>query len=163
MEFKGFHARSSEEAKSAPVARNSQVGAEDPWEIGCIAGPEVNSLYPEAAQCGVSKIDWAIVFPIAAWSLWLHRNSVVFGKPNICKDLKAETLAKAAEMAYLGITENIYVAGHWMGFSCPSWSGCPAVGVDSPATQIKPEKEMKCFFFEDKSKNKRIKFGPRAE
>nr|POE70957.1 hypothetical protein CFP56_49571 [Quercus suber] len=57
MEFKGFHARSSEEAKSAPVARNSQVGAEDPWEIGCIAGPEVNSLYPEAAVFHLEKIQ----------------------------------------------------------------------------------------------------------
>ncbi|KAK7854301.1 putative ribonuclease h protein [Quercus suber] len=63
-------------------------------------------------QCGVSEIDWAIVFPIAVWSLWLHRNSVVFGKPNICKDLKAETLAKATEMAYLGITEKEFRPCH---------------------------------------------------
>ncbi|KAL0013775.1 hypothetical protein SO802_000844 [Lithocarpus litseifolius] len=56
-------------------------------------------------QCDVSKIDWAILFPIAVWVLWLHRNSTIFVKAIKHKDLKAETLAKAAEMAYLGITE----------------------------------------------------------
>ena len=27
-----------------------------------------------------SSIDWSILFPFALWSLWLHRNSVVFDR-----------------------------------------------------------------------------------
>ncbi|KAL0001759.1 hypothetical protein SO802_015540 [Lithocarpus litseifolius] len=56
-------------------------------------------------QCDVADLDWAILFPIAIWVLWLHRNSTIFGMATIHKDLKAKTLAKAAEMAYLGIIE----------------------------------------------------------
>ena len=56
-------------------------------------------------QCNATDLDWAIIFPIAVWVLWLNRNNLVFGKSATQKDLKAETLAKAAEMAYLGITE----------------------------------------------------------
>ncbi|KAL0001241.1 hypothetical protein SO802_015022 [Lithocarpus litseifolius] len=56
-------------------------------------------------QCDVYELDWAIIFPIAVWVLWLNKNSIVFGKSSTPKDLKAETLAKAAEMAYLGIAE----------------------------------------------------------
>ncbi|KAK9984436.1 hypothetical protein SO802_033961 [Lithocarpus litseifolius] len=56
-------------------------------------------------HCDVADLDWAILFPIAVWVLWLHRNSTIFGKANIHKDLKAESLAKAAEMAYMGIIE----------------------------------------------------------
>ena len=37
--------------------------------------------------------------------LWLNRNNIVFGKSSTPKDLKAKTLAKAAEMTYLGIAE----------------------------------------------------------
>ncbi|KAL0016315.1 hypothetical protein SO802_003384 [Lithocarpus litseifolius] len=56
-------------------------------------------------HCDAADLDWAILFPIAVWVLWLHRNSTIFGKANIHKDLKAESLAKAAEMAYMGIIE----------------------------------------------------------
>lgn len=56
-------------------------------------------------QCDVADFDWAILFPIAIWVLWLHRSSTIFGKTTIHKDLKADALAKATEMAYLGITE----------------------------------------------------------
>lgn len=56
-------------------------------------------------QCDVSKLDWAIVFPIVVWVLWLNRNNIVFRKSSTPKDLKAETLAKVVEMAYLGIAE----------------------------------------------------------
>ena len=56
-------------------------------------------------QCNATELDCAIIFPIAVWVLWLHRNNLVFGKSTTQKDLKAETLAKAAKMAYLGIIE----------------------------------------------------------
>lgn len=56
-------------------------------------------------QWNFIDLDWSIIFPIVVWVLWLHRNNLVFGKLTIQKDLKAETLAKAAEMAYLGIME----------------------------------------------------------
>ena len=56
-------------------------------------------------QCNATELDCAIIFPIAVWVLWLHRNNLVFGKSATQKDLKTETLAKATKMAYLGIIE----------------------------------------------------------
>ena len=53
-------------------------------------------------RCDAADLDWAILFPIA---VWLNRNNTIFGKATIRKDLNAETLAKASEMAYLGIIE----------------------------------------------------------
>ena len=29
---------------------------------------------------GVSDIEWGIIFPMAVWTLWLHCNSIVFGR-----------------------------------------------------------------------------------
>ena len=45
------------------------------------------------------------MFPIVVWVIWLNWNNTIFGKTTIYKDLKAEALAKAAKMTYLGITE----------------------------------------------------------
>lgn len=53
----------------------------------------------------IAEIAWAIIFPIAIWSLWLNRNNAVFKKTNNQKDLRAETLARATEVAFLGIAE----------------------------------------------------------
>ena len=56
-------------------------------------------------RCDVVDQDWAILFPIAVWVIWLNQNNTIFGKATIHKDLKAEALAKVVEMAYLGIIE----------------------------------------------------------
>ena len=48
-----------------------------------------------------SGINWGVVFPFGIWSLWLHRNSVVFSKERTWVDLKKEVMAKAIEYAYL--------------------------------------------------------------
>ena len=56
-------------------------------------------------RCDVADQDWAILFPIAVWVIWLNQNNTIFGKATIHKDLKAEALAKVVEMAYLGIIE----------------------------------------------------------
>ena len=42
-----------------------------------------------------SRINWGVVFPLGIWSLWLHRNSAVFGKERTRIDLKKEVMAKA--------------------------------------------------------------------
>ena len=51
----------------------------------------------------ISSIEWSILFPFALWTLWLHRNNIVFGRAPNHQDLKAETLAKATEFLYIGI------------------------------------------------------------
>ena len=56
-------------------------------------------------KCGVSEIDWGIIFPMAIWSLWLRRNNIVFGRTSTPRDLQKQTSARVAEVAYLGITE----------------------------------------------------------
>ena len=56
-------------------------------------------------RCDVADLDWAILFPIAIWVIWLNQNNTIFGKATIHKDLKAKALAKASKMAYLGIIE----------------------------------------------------------
>ena len=53
-------------------------------------------------RCDAADLDWAILFPIVVWLNW---NNTIFGKATIHKDLKAKALAKAFEMAYLGIIE----------------------------------------------------------
>ena len=42
-------------------------------------------------------------FPFALWTIWLHRNKIVFGRSHLQKDSKAEAVAKAAEFLHLGI------------------------------------------------------------
>ena len=49
----------------------------------------------------ISDIEWGTIFPIAVWILWLHRNSIVFGRTGLQRNLLDETLARAAEVAYL--------------------------------------------------------------
>ena len=48
-----------------------------------------------------SRINWGVVFSFGIWSLWLHRNSVVFGKKRTRTNLKKEVMTKAIEYAYL--------------------------------------------------------------
>ena len=52
-----------------------------------------------------SNINWSILFPFAVWTFWLHRNCIAFDNPHQHKDLKRETMAKASEFLYLGMTE----------------------------------------------------------
>nr|POE97388.1 putative disease resistance protein [Quercus suber] len=52
-----------------------------------------------------SNISWNILFPFAVWTLWLHRNCIAFDNPDLHKDLKLETLAKASKFLYLGMIE----------------------------------------------------------
>ncbi|KAK7820514.1 hypothetical protein CFP56_038741 [Quercus suber] len=40
---------------------------------------------------------------MAVWTLWLHCNSIVFGRLGPKRNLLDETLTRAAEVAYLGI------------------------------------------------------------
>ena len=49
-----------------------------------------------------SGISWGIIFLFGVWSLWLRRNKVVFGNNPSHKPLMTETIAKAAEFAFLG-------------------------------------------------------------
>jgi len=49
-----------------------------------------------------SGISWGTLFPFGVWSLWLRQNKVVFGNNPNHKSLMTETLAKAAEFAFLG-------------------------------------------------------------
>ena len=56
-------------------------------------------------KCGVSEVDWGIIFPMAVRSLWLRRNNIVFGRTGQSSDLQDQSLARAAEVAYLGLSE----------------------------------------------------------
>lgn len=49
----------------------------------------------------ISEMEWGTIFPMAMWILWLHRNSIVFSKTRPQQSLLDETLARAAEIAYL--------------------------------------------------------------
>ena len=49
----------------------------------------------------ILDIEWGTIFPMAVWILWLHRNSIVFGRTGLQCNLLDETLARAAEVAYL--------------------------------------------------------------
>ena len=49
----------------------------------------------------ISEMDWGTIFPMAVWILWLHHNIIVFGKTRLQQSLLDETLARAAEVAYL--------------------------------------------------------------
>ena len=49
----------------------------------------------------ISEMKWGTIFPVAVWILWLHRNSIVFGKAGPHRSLLDETLARAAKVAYL--------------------------------------------------------------
>ena len=42
-----------------------------------------------------------MIFPMAVWILWLHRNSIVFGRTGPQHNLLDETLARTTEVAYL--------------------------------------------------------------
>ena len=53
----------------------------------------------------VPGIDWGIIFSVRIWTLWLHRKNVVFRDKNPRQNLRAETLAMASEIAYLGLNE----------------------------------------------------------
>ncbi|KAF3970061.1 hypothetical protein CMV_006198 [Castanea mollissima] len=59
--------------------------------------------YRSSRHSGVSDIEWGIIFPMAVWTLWLHRNGIVFGRLGPQRNLLDETLARAAKVAYLGI------------------------------------------------------------
>ena len=48
-------------------------------------------------------IPWSIMFSFGIWSIWLHRNNVIFINGPPYKPLLAGTLAKATEYAFLGI------------------------------------------------------------
>ena len=47
-------------------------------------------------------ISWGIIFPFGVWILWLRHNKVMFGNNPSHKPLTTETIAKAAEFAFLG-------------------------------------------------------------
>ena len=49
----------------------------------------------------ISDIECVIIFPMTVWILWLHRNSIVFGRTGTQRNLIDETLARAAKVAYL--------------------------------------------------------------
>ena len=49
----------------------------------------------------ISDMESGTIFPMAMWILWLHRNSIVFGRTRPQRNLLDETLARAAEVAYL--------------------------------------------------------------
>lgn len=61
---------------------------------------KLNCRSMKSSPC--SGINWGVLFPFGIWSLWLHRNSVVFGKERAQTDLKKEVMAKAIEFVYLG-------------------------------------------------------------
>lgn len=54
-------------------------------------------------KCGVSKIEWGIIFPMTVWSIWLHRNNMAFERIGNHRDMQSQTLMKAAKVAYLDI------------------------------------------------------------
>ena len=49
----------------------------------------------------ISNMELGTIFPMAVWILWLHRNSIVFGRTRPQRNLLDETLARAAKVAYL--------------------------------------------------------------
>ena len=53
--------------------------------------------------CSHLGIFWDVMFPFAVWSIWLHRNKVVFGGNNPPKLNSYEVITKAAEFAFLGV------------------------------------------------------------
>ena len=54
-----------------------------------------------------SGIRWGIVFSFGLWTLWLHRNRVLFRNERVQDNLKPTVLAKAVEFAYIGINEKL--------------------------------------------------------
>lgn len=54
-------------------------------------------------QKSFSGINGGIVLPFGIWSLWLWRNKVVFRDTSSRRPLKAETLVRVAEFAFLGV------------------------------------------------------------
>lgn len=59
--------------------------------------------YQSSKSSSSSSMERGILFPFALWTIWLHRNNTVFGRPQLQKDSKAEVVAKAAEFLHLGI------------------------------------------------------------
>ena len=47
-------------------------------------------------------IPWGIIFSFGVWSLWLHRNKVVFEGENHQQNLTSETYAHAADYIFIG-------------------------------------------------------------
>ena len=53
--------------------------------------------------CSYLGITWNIIFPFGTWSIWLHKNKVLFKDNNPPKLNEAKVLAKATEFAFLGV------------------------------------------------------------
>ena len=53
--------------------------------------------------CSHLGIFWDVMFPFGVWSIWLHRNKVVFGGNNPPKLNSYEVITKAAEFAFSGV------------------------------------------------------------
>lgn len=56
--------------------------------------------YQSSKSSSSSRMERGILFPFALWTIWLHRNNTVFGRPQLQKDSKAEVVAKAAEFLH---------------------------------------------------------------
>lgn len=50
-------------------------------------------------------IRWGIIFSFGVWTLWLHRNRVLFRNERAHDNLKPAVLSKSVEFAYVGINE----------------------------------------------------------
>ena len=53
--------------------------------------------------CSHLGIFWDVMFPFGVWSIWLHRNKVVFGGNNPPKLNSYEVITKAAKFAFSGV------------------------------------------------------------
>ena len=51
-------------------------------------------------------IRWGIIFSFGIWTLWLHRNGVLFRNERAQKNLEPEVLGKAVEFAYMRVNGN---------------------------------------------------------
>lgn len=56
-----------------------------------------------SCKCGVSEIDWGVIFPMVVWSIWLRRNNMAFERLGNHIYLLSQTLMKATVVAYLSL------------------------------------------------------------
>ena len=82
--------------------------------------------------CSHLGIFWDVMFPFGVWSIWLHRNKVVFGGNNPPKLNSYEVITKAAEFAFLGVNgKNVRVKTTvQVRWTSPRCSGLNSIRMD---------------------------------
>ena len=82
--------------------------------------------------CSHLGISWYVIFPFGVWSIWLHRNKVVFRGNDPPKLNSYEVITKAAEFAFLGVNgKNVRVKTTvQVRWTSPRCSGLNSIRMD---------------------------------